>query len=141
MTLFCVCACVRACVRACVCVCACVRACVPVCVCQIPVAERGDLVRQGELCVCGGGRRKKAGVRNVFLYQNYVIFTKHKTPNPGCSVYSFKHSIKVHTHTHTHTKDTHCLLFVKNKITTGCPMRQKSSFVDVVRLIVFTVHL
>uniref|UniRef100_A0A8C1WZ18 Rho guanine nucleotide exchange factor (GEF) 40 n=1 Tax=Cyprinus carpio TaxID=7962 RepID=A0A8C1WZ18_CYPCA len=62
--------------------------------CPIPVAERGDLVRQGELCVCGGGRRKKTGIRNVFLYQNYVIFTKHKTPNPGCSVYSFKHSIK-----------------------------------------------
>ncbi|KAF4110495.1 rho guanine nucleotide exchange factor 40 isoform X1 [Onychostoma macrolepis] len=62
--------------------------------CPIPVAERGDLVRQGELCVCGGGRRKKTGIRNVFLYQNYVIFTKHKTPTPGCSVYSFKHSIK-----------------------------------------------
>ncbi|XP_043099177.1 rho guanine nucleotide exchange factor 40, partial [Puntigrus tetrazona] len=62
--------------------------------CPIPVAERGDLVRQGELCVCGGGRRKKTGIRNVFLYQNYVIFTKHKTPSPGCSVYSFKHSIK-----------------------------------------------
>ncbi|XP_067256025.1 rho guanine nucleotide exchange factor 40 isoform X3 [Chanodichthys erythropterus] len=62
--------------------------------CLIPVAERGELVRQGELCVCGGGRRKKTGIRNVFLYQNYVIFTKHKTPNPGCNVYSFKHSIK-----------------------------------------------
>ncbi|XP_001919604.4 rho guanine nucleotide exchange factor 40 isoform X1 [Danio rerio] len=62
--------------------------------CPIPVAERGDLVRQGELCVCGGGRRKKTGVRNVFLYQNFMIFTKHKTPNPGNSVYSFKHSIK-----------------------------------------------
>ncbi|XP_051554972.1 rho guanine nucleotide exchange factor 40-like isoform X2 [Myxocyprinus asiaticus] len=62
--------------------------------CPIPVMERGDLVRQGELCVCSGNRRKKTGMRNVFLYQNYVIFTKHKTPNPGCSVYSFKHSIK-----------------------------------------------
>ncbi|KTF90260.1 hypothetical protein cypCar_00030277 [Cyprinus carpio] len=62
--------------------------------CPIPVAERGDLVRQGELCVSGGGRRKKTGIRNIFLYQNYLIFTKHKTPNPGCSVYSFKHSIK-----------------------------------------------
>ncbi|XP_052456836.1 rho guanine nucleotide exchange factor 40 [Carassius gibelio] len=62
--------------------------------CPIPVAERGDLVRQGELCVCGGGRRKKTGIRNVFLYQNYLIFTKHKTPSPGCSVYSFKHSVK-----------------------------------------------
>ncbi|XP_051580200.1 pleckstrin homology domain-containing family G member 4B-like isoform X1 [Myxocyprinus asiaticus] len=62
--------------------------------CPIPLAERGDLVRHGELCVCGGNRRKKMGVRNIFLYQNYVIFTKHKTPSPGYSVYSFKHSIK-----------------------------------------------
>ncbi|XP_057184672.1 puratrophin-1-like [Triplophysa rosa] len=58
------------------------------------VWDRGDLLRQGELCVCSGGRRKKTGVRHVFLYQNYIIFTKHKTPNPGCSVFSFKHSIK-----------------------------------------------
>ncbi|XP_073715706.1 rho guanine nucleotide exchange factor 40 isoform X1 [Misgurnus anguillicaudatus] len=62
--------------------------------CPVAVSERGDLLRQGELCVCSGGRRKKTGVRNVFLYQNYIIFTKHKTPNPGCSQYSFKHSIK-----------------------------------------------
>ncbi|XP_056613263.1 rho guanine nucleotide exchange factor 40 [Triplophysa dalaica] len=62
--------------------------------CPIAVLDRGDLLRQGELCVCSGGRRKKMGVRNVFLYQNYMIFTKHKTPNPGCSAFSFKHSIK-----------------------------------------------
>ncbi|KAI7813921.1 rho guanine nucleotide exchange factor 40 isoform X2 [Triplophysa rosa] len=62
--------------------------------CPMAVWDRGDLLRQGELCVCSGGRRKKTGVRHVFLYQNYIIFTKHKTPNPGCSVFSFKHSIK-----------------------------------------------
>ncbi|XP_036439137.1 pleckstrin homology domain-containing family G member 4B [Colossoma macropomum] len=64
--------------------------------CPVPVAERGELVRQGELCVCVcvGGRRKKTGMRNVFLYQHCVIFTKHKTPSPGRSVYSFKHCIK-----------------------------------------------
>ncbi|XP_030636621.1 rho guanine nucleotide exchange factor 40 [Chanos chanos] len=62
--------------------------------CPVPVAERGDLVRQGELLVCGGGRRRKTGMRTVFLYQHHVIFTKVKTPSPGRTVYSFKHSIK-----------------------------------------------
>ncbi|KAM4565108.1 rho guanine nucleotide exchange factor 40 [Fundulus diaphanus] len=62
--------------------------------CPISVAERGDLVRQGELTVCGGPRRKRAGVRNVFLYQHAIIFTKLKSPSPGRTVYSYKHSIK-----------------------------------------------
>ncbi|TDG99631.1 hypothetical protein EPR50_G00195700 [Perca flavescens] len=62
--------------------------------CPIPVAERGELVRQGELTVCGGARRKRAGVRNVFLYQHVVIFTKQKSPSPGRTAYSYKHSIK-----------------------------------------------
>ncbi|XP_008302208.1 pleckstrin homology domain-containing family G member 4B-like [Stegastes partitus] len=62
--------------------------------CPIPVAERGELVRQGELTVCGGGRRKRAGVRNVFLYQHMVIFTKQKSPGPGRTAYSYKHSVK-----------------------------------------------
>ncbi|TRY55747.1 hypothetical protein DNTS_016169 [Danionella cerebrum] len=60
--------------------------------CPIPVVERGDLVRQGELCVCR--RKKKSGLRNVFLYQNYIIFTKHKNTHTGSSVYGYKHSIK-----------------------------------------------
>ncbi|XP_058481064.1 rho guanine nucleotide exchange factor 40 isoform X2 [Solea solea] len=62
--------------------------------CPIPVAERGELVRQGELMVCGGARRKRAGARNVFLYQHVVIFTKQKSPGPGRVAYSYKHSIK-----------------------------------------------
>ncbi|XP_011485991.1 rho guanine nucleotide exchange factor 40 [Oryzias latipes] len=62
--------------------------------CPIPVAERGELVRQGELTACGGVRRKRAGVRNVFLYQNILIFTKQKSPTAGHSTYSYKHSIK-----------------------------------------------
>uniref|UniRef100_A0A3B3W051 Rho guanine nucleotide exchange factor (GEF) 40 n=1 Tax=Poecilia latipinna TaxID=48699 RepID=A0A3B3W051_9TELE len=62
--------------------------------CPISVAERGDLVRQGELTVCGGPRRKRAGVRNVFLYQHTIIFTKQKSPSPGRTVYNYKHSIK-----------------------------------------------
>ncbi|XP_028261575.1 rho guanine nucleotide exchange factor 40 [Parambassis ranga] len=63
--------------------------------CPIPVAERGELVRQGELTVCsGGGRRKRAGVRNIFLYHHMVIFTKQKSPSPGRIAYSYKHSIK-----------------------------------------------
>ncbi|TKS93136.1 Rho guanine nucleotide exchange factor 40 [Collichthys lucidus] len=62
--------------------------------CPIPVAERGELVRQGELTVCGGARRKRAGVRNVFLYQHVVIFTKQKSPAPGRVAYSYKQSIK-----------------------------------------------
>ncbi|XP_041635078.1 pleckstrin homology domain-containing family G member 4B [Cheilinus undulatus] len=62
--------------------------------CPIPVAERGELVRQGELTVCGGARRKRAGVRSVFLYQHVVIFTKQKSPSPGRTAYSYKHSIK-----------------------------------------------
>ncbi|XP_026018467.1 rho guanine nucleotide exchange factor 40 isoform X2 [Astatotilapia calliptera] len=62
--------------------------------CPIPVTERGELVRQGELTVSGGTRRKRAGVRNVFLYQHVVIFTKHKNPSPGRTAYSYKHSIK-----------------------------------------------
>lgn len=61
------------------------------------MGERGDLVRQGELTVCGGPRRKRAGVRNVFLYQQVIIFTKQKSPSPGRTVYSYKHSIKVWT--------------------------------------------
>uniref|UniRef100_A0A087YBG1 Rho guanine nucleotide exchange factor (GEF) 40 n=1 Tax=Poecilia formosa TaxID=48698 RepID=A0A087YBG1_POEFO len=63
--------------------------------CPISVAERGDLVRQGELTVCGGPRRKRAGVRNVFLYQHTIIFTKQKSPSPGRTVYNYKHSIKM----------------------------------------------
>ncbi|XP_037335705.2 rho guanine nucleotide exchange factor 40 [Pungitius pungitius] len=62
--------------------------------CPIPVAERGELVRHGELMVCGGTRRKRAGARNVFLYQRAVVFAKHKSPAPGRSAYSYKHSIK-----------------------------------------------
>lgn len=62
--------------------------------CPIPVAERGELVRQGELTVCGGARRKRAGVRNVFLYQHVVVFTKQKSTGPGRTAYSYKHSIK-----------------------------------------------
>ncbi|KAK2862924.1 hypothetical protein Q5P01_002457 [Channa striata] len=62
--------------------------------CPIPVAERGELVRQGELTVCGGARRKRVGVRNVFLYQHVVIFTKQKSPSPGRTTYSYKHSMK-----------------------------------------------
>ncbi|XP_056225168.1 rho guanine nucleotide exchange factor 40 [Seriola aureovittata] len=62
--------------------------------CPIPVAERGELVRQGELTVCGGARRKRAGVRNVFLYQHVVIFTKQKSTGSGRIAYSYKHSIK-----------------------------------------------
>uniref|UniRef100_A0A3Q3E8A5 Rho guanine nucleotide exchange factor (GEF) 40 n=1 Tax=Labrus bergylta TaxID=56723 RepID=A0A3Q3E8A5_9LABR len=62
--------------------------------CPIPAAERGELVRQGELTVCGGARRKRAGVRNIFLYQHVVIFTKQKSPSPGRTAYSYKHSIK-----------------------------------------------
>uniref|UniRef100_A0A4W5NRU2 Rho guanine nucleotide exchange factor (GEF) 40 n=1 Tax=Hucho hucho TaxID=62062 RepID=A0A4W5NRU2_9TELE len=62
--------------------------------CPVPVAERGELVRQGELLVCGGTRRKKTGVRSVFLYQHLIIFTKQKSPSPGRTAYSFKHSIK-----------------------------------------------
>uniref|UniRef100_A0AAQ6IK27 Rho guanine nucleotide exchange factor (GEF) 40 n=1 Tax=Anabas testudineus TaxID=64144 RepID=A0AAQ6IK27_ANATE len=63
--------------------------------CPIPVAERGELVRQGELTVCGGARRKRVGVRNIFLYQHSVIFTKQKSPGPGRTTYSYKHSIKM----------------------------------------------
>ncbi|CAK6975557.1 rho guanine nucleotide exchange factor 40 [Scomber scombrus] len=62
--------------------------------CPIPVAERGELVRQGELTVCGGARRKRAGVRNIFLYQHVVVFTKQKSTGPGRTAYSYKHSIK-----------------------------------------------
>ncbi|XP_038851213.1 rho guanine nucleotide exchange factor 40 [Salvelinus namaycush] len=62
--------------------------------CPVPVAERGELVRQGELLVCGGTRRKKTGVRSVFLYQHLIIFTKQKSPGSGRTTYSFKHSIK-----------------------------------------------
>ncbi|XP_051921750.1 rho guanine nucleotide exchange factor 40 isoform X1 [Hippocampus zosterae] len=72
--------------------------------CPIPVAERGELVRQGELTVCGGTRRKRVGVRRVFLYQHAIIFTKQKSggggggsggsSGPGRLAYSYKHSMK-----------------------------------------------
>uniref|UniRef100_A0A3P8WNE7 Rho guanine nucleotide exchange factor (GEF) 40 n=1 Tax=Cynoglossus semilaevis TaxID=244447 RepID=A0A3P8WNE7_CYNSE len=62
--------------------------------CPTPTSERGDLVRQGELMVCGGARRKRTGIRNVFLYQYVIIFTKKKSPGPGRIAYSYKHSIK-----------------------------------------------
>uniref|UniRef100_A0AAY4CXX9 Uncharacterized protein n=1 Tax=Denticeps clupeoides TaxID=299321 RepID=A0AAY4CXX9_9TELE len=62
--------------------------------CPVPVAERGDLIRFGELLVCGGPRRRKAGLRSVFLYQRYIIFTKMKSPSAGRVAYSFKNSIK-----------------------------------------------
>ncbi|XP_077401026.1 rho guanine nucleotide exchange factor 40 [Vanacampus margaritifer] len=67
--------------------------------CPIPVVERGELVRQGELTVCGGTRRKRVGVRRVFLYQHAIIFTKQKSgggggSGPGRLTYSYKHSMK-----------------------------------------------
>ncbi|KAM3857567.1 LOW QUALITY PROTEIN: rho guanine nucleotide exchange factor 40 [Diretmus argenteus] len=62
--------------------------------CPVPMAERGELVRHGELVVCGGARRKRTGVRSVFLYQHVIIFTKQKNPSPGRTAYSYKHSIK-----------------------------------------------
>ncbi|XP_049616081.1 rho guanine nucleotide exchange factor 40 isoform X2 [Syngnathus scovelli] len=68
--------------------------------CPIPVEERGELVRQGELTVCGGTRRKRVGVRRVFLYQHIIIFTKQKSGGgggsigPGRMTYSYKHSMK-----------------------------------------------
>ncbi|XP_054603405.2 rho guanine nucleotide exchange factor 40 isoform X1 [Nothobranchius furzeri] len=62
--------------------------------CPIPAVERGELVRQGELTVCGGPRRKRAGIRNVFLYEHFIIFTKQKSPGPGRTTFSYKHSIK-----------------------------------------------
>ncbi|XP_036407612.1 LOW QUALITY PROTEIN: rho guanine nucleotide exchange factor 40 [Megalops cyprinoides] len=62
--------------------------------CPVPVSQRGELMRQGELLVCGGSRRRKTGMRRVFLYQQFLIITKTKTPSPGRTVYSFKHSIK-----------------------------------------------
>ncbi|XP_062371994.1 pleckstrin homology domain-containing family G member 4B [Sardina pilchardus] len=62
--------------------------------CPVPVSERGELVRFGELLVCGGPRRRKSGLRSVFLFQHHLIFTKHRTPSPGRTAYSFKHSIK-----------------------------------------------
>ncbi|XP_061922966.1 pleckstrin homology domain-containing family G member 4B [Entelurus aequoreus] len=62
--------------------------------CPIAVAERGELVRQGELTVCGGTRRKRVGVRRVFLYQHAIIFTKHKSAGPGRCAYSYKHCMK-----------------------------------------------
>ncbi|KAM9426500.1 LOW QUALITY PROTEIN: rho guanine nucleotide exchange factor 40 [Pholidichthys leucotaenia] len=63
--------------------------------CPIPVAERGELVRQGELTVCGGARRKRAGSRNVFLYQHVIIFSKQKNPGPGRTTFNYKQSIKM----------------------------------------------
>lgn len=63
--------------------------------CPVPVAERGELVRQGELVVvCGGARRRRSGSRRVFLYQHLIIFTKQRNPAPGRTAYSYKHSIK-----------------------------------------------
>ncbi|XP_077356393.1 rho guanine nucleotide exchange factor 40 isoform X2 [Festucalex cinctus] len=69
--------------------------------CPIPVAERGELVRQGELTVCSSTRRKHVGVRRVFLYQHAIIFTKQKSgggggggSGPGRLTYSYKHSMK-----------------------------------------------
>nr|XP_057923846.1 rho guanine nucleotide exchange factor 40 isoform X2 [Doryrhamphus excisus] len=62
--------------------------------CPIPIAERGELVRQGELMVCGGTRRKRVGVRRVFLYQHAIIFTKHKSAGMGRCAYSYKHCMK-----------------------------------------------
>ncbi|KAM4612027.1 rho guanine nucleotide exchange factor 40 isoform 2-T2 [Polymixia lowei] len=62
--------------------------------CPVPVTERGELVRHGELAVCGGARRKRAGLRSVFLYQHVIIFTKQKSCGPGRVSHSYKHSIK-----------------------------------------------
>ncbi|XP_030194266.1 rho guanine nucleotide exchange factor 40 isoform X2 [Gadus morhua] len=64
--------------------------------CPVCVSERGDLVRQGELVVCGGAgaRRKKGGVRTVFLYQNILIFTKRRTCSAARTTYTHKHHIK-----------------------------------------------
>ncbi|CAL9694858.1 unnamed protein product [Knipowitschia caucasica] len=62
--------------------------------CPMAVAERGELVRHGVLTVCGGARRKWSGVRDVFLYQHALVFTKLKSPAPGRSTYSYKHCIK-----------------------------------------------
>ncbi|XP_023695314.2 rho guanine nucleotide exchange factor 40 isoform X1 [Paramormyrops kingsleyae] len=63
--------------------------------CPVPLADRGELVRQGELLVCGAARRRKAGLRTIFLYQHYLILTKTKNLSLGRTVHSFKHSLKV----------------------------------------------
>ncbi|XP_077444922.1 rho guanine nucleotide exchange factor 40 isoform X2 [Stigmatopora argus] len=66
--------------------------------CLIPETERGELVRQGDLTVCGGTRRKRVGPRRVFLYQHIMIFTKSKSggvgAGPGRLAYSYKNSMK-----------------------------------------------
>ncbi|XP_077598310.1 rho guanine nucleotide exchange factor 40 isoform X1 [Stigmatopora nigra] len=67
--------------------------------CPIPETERGELVRQGDLTVCGGGtRRKRVGPRRVFLYQHLMIFTKSKSggvgAGPGRLAYIYKNSMK-----------------------------------------------
>ncbi|KAG9331290.1 hypothetical protein JZ751_019539 [Albula glossodonta] len=48
----------------------------------------------GDLLLCGGVRRKKTGLRRVFLYQQVLIFTKSKTLSPARTVYSYKHCVK-----------------------------------------------
>ncbi|KAG5846273.1 hypothetical protein ANANG_G00148030 [Anguilla anguilla] len=62
--------------------------------CPVPVSERGELLRQGELLVFGGARRRKSGVRRVFLYQHILIFTKPKPSSATSPVYNYKHSVK-----------------------------------------------
>ncbi|KAI1888672.1 hypothetical protein AGOR_G00187550 [Albula goreensis] len=58
-----------------------------------------DLIIGCPVAVCRVGcsvgvRRKKTGLRRVFLYQQVLIFTKTKTLSPARTVYSYKHSVK-----------------------------------------------
>ncbi|MGH0118613.1 UNVERIFIED_CONTAM: hypothetical protein FKN15_047593 [Acipenser sinensis] len=58
---------------------------------EVSLSEQGPLLRQDEFTVWGA--RKKV-TRQMFLYEEMLLFTKHKSHHGGKSCYIYKHSVK-----------------------------------------------
>ncbi|XP_051779061.1 rho guanine nucleotide exchange factor 40-like isoform X2 [Erpetoichthys calabaricus] len=59
--------------------------------CDVSLTEQGELLRQNEFTVLGG--RKKV-IRQMFLFEDLLLFTKQKTLHGGQTAYIYKHSVK-----------------------------------------------
>ncbi|XP_041095476.1 pleckstrin homology domain-containing family G member 4B-like isoform X2 [Polyodon spathula] len=58
---------------------------------EVSLSEQGPLLRQDEFVVLGA--RKKV-TRQMFLFEEMLLFTKHKSHHGGKSCYIYKHSVK-----------------------------------------------
>ncbi|KAG7481800.1 rho guanine nucleotide exchange factor 40-like [Solea senegalensis] len=59
--------------------------------CDVNLKEQGQLIRQDEFTVWSGRRKCQ---RHVFLFEELVLFSKHKKMEGGLDVFIYKHSFK-----------------------------------------------